>query len=34
MSTYECIFRTLVVVGAGLVIGILLRLIVAILFNL
>ena len=33
MSTYECNFLTLVVVGAGLVIGMALRLIVAVLFN-
>lgn len=33
MSTYECNFQTLVVVGAGLVIGMALRLIVAALFN-
>ena len=34
MSTYECNFQTLVVVGAGLLIGILLRLTLAVLFNL
>ena len=34
MNTYECNFQTLVVVCVGLVIGILLRLIVAALFNL
>ena len=33
MSTYECNFQTLVVIGAGLVIGMLLRLTVAIIFN-
>ena len=33
MNTYECNFQTLVVVGAGLVIGMLLRLTMAILFN-
>ena len=34
MSTYECNFQTLLVVGAGLVTGMALRLIVAALFNL
>ena len=34
MSTYECNFQILVVVGAGLVIGMALRLIVVALFNL
>ena len=34
MSTYECNFHTLMVVGAGIVFGVALRLIVAALFNL